>query len=399
MRRCLLLLLFASVVPAFGAPPVVSNVRASQRPGTKRVDIYYDLADADGDPQRIVISASSDGGATYTLPCTTLAGAVGEGVAPGEDLHVVWDAGVDWDGNWVQDCCVRVSAYDRDSVPAPQGMVHVPGGAFQMGDGLEDGSLDERPVRNVQVAGFFIDETEVTWALWEEVKWWGNHNGYSISGGEWKGEDHPIENVSWHEAVKWCNARSEREGLSPCYYRDEDHRSVYRDGQCELTNAFVDWDADGYRLPTEAEWEKAARGGRTGRRFPWGDTISHETANYYASPGTYDYDVSPTAGYHPAYGTMPRPFTAPAASFDPNDYGVFDMAGNVAEWCWDRYDGMYYGTPGTLDNPKGPDEGSQRVFRGGGWVDVAAACRVAERRGDEPYHEREACGFRTVRRQ
>lgn len=381
---------------AVAAPPVVSNIRASQRPGTKLVDIYYDLSDADGDAQIVQIAASSDAGLTYGLPCQTLSGAVGAGVGTGNNRHIVWNAGADWDGNWVPECRVRVTAHDGTTPPAPAGMAYIPPGPFQMGDNLTEGSTNERPVHSVQVSGFFIDKTEVNKALWEQVKAWGNANGYSIGGGQWRGDTHPAHTMSWYSAVLWCNARSQREGLTPCYYTDEAQTTVYKNGNTNISNAMVKWSANGYRLPTEAEWEKAARGGRTGRRFPWGNTISHSEANFRNSGGeSYQ---SGTTGYHPSYDEGSQPYTSPVASFAPNDYGLYDMAGNLWEWCWDWHDGAYYGSQESLDDPQGGTPGSSRVLRGGGWNADASYCRVASRYGRSPSNTRNYGGFRAVRR-
>lgn len=165
------------------ASPVISNIRASQRPGTKLVDVYYDLADGDGESQLIQMAASSDGGLTYTIPCVTLSGNVGAGVTLGTNRHIVWNVAADWDGNWVQDCRVRITAHDGSTPPAPPGMAYIPGGLFQMGDSFTELNPDTRPVHNVQVSAFFMDKTEVTRELWEQVKAWGNANGYAISGG------------------------------------------------------------------------------------------------------------------------------------------------------------------------------------------------------------------------
>ncbi|MBU1909359.1 MAG: formylglycine-generating enzyme family protein, partial [Verrucomicrobia bacterium] len=164
----------------------------------------------------------------------------------------------------------------------PQGMVWIDGGEFVMGaiDGF--GSSDELPVHTNFISGFWMDEMEVTKAKWSEVYNWAVTNGYGLSAGSGKASNHPVHSVNWYACVKWCNARSQKEGLTPCYYTDTAQTGVYKAGNISISNDWVKWSTNGYRLPTEAEWEKAARGGRQRRRFPWGgDTIQHVRANYY----------------------------------------------------------------------------------------------------------------------
>ncbi len=258
------------------------------------------------------------------------------------------------------------------------GMVLIPAGSFQMGDAFTEGGTDERPVHTVTVSAFYMDQYEVTKGLWDEVRIWADDEGLGYTDlpeGGGKGPSHPVHSVNWYDAVKWANARSERDGLTPVYYTTAGFATVYKTG---TGTPHANWSANGYRLPTEAEWEKAARGGVEGRRFPWadGNTISHTRANYSASPSTYDYDVSATSGYHPDYSGGSTPHTSPVGSFAPNGYGLYDMAGNVFEWCWDWYSSTYYSSSPATD-PRGPASGSYRVRRGGGWIMSAGDCRVA----------------------
>src|ERR1035438_8115902 len=184
-----------------------------------------------------------------------------------------------------------------------------------------------------------------------------------------------VQTIDWYDCVKWCNARSENEGKTPAYYTDSRLSVPYRSA---TVVPYVNWSV-GYRLPTEAEWEKAARGGLSGQRFPWGNTISWSQANYY-SCYCYTYDLSNT-GYNPTFATGSYPYKSPVGYFAPNGYGLYDMAGNVWEWCWD-----WYGTPyaGGTD-PRGPVSGSGRVLRGGGWGGYSANfCRAAYRSGSVP---------------
>ncbi len=251
-----------------------------------------------------------------------------------------------------------------EAPPAPAGFRLIPPGPFEMGNAMDvnEGLDDELPVHGVGLAAYYLAEHEVTKALWDEVRTWGLGNGYpDLPAGNGKGAGHPVHSLTWHDVVKWCNARSEKEALDPCY---RVAGAVYKAGASDTVTCDFS-PGMGYRLPTEAEWEKAARGWSAGKRFPDGDTISHDQANYYAST-SHGYDLGPTDGFHPTYDDGVPPYTAPAGTFAPNGYGLQDMAGNLFEWCWDWYSADYYAVS-PVNDPRGPTAGPCRVFRGGGW--------------------------------
>ena len=274
------------------------------------------------------------------------------------------------------------------------GMALIPAGAFTMGDNL-DGESDATPI-SVTVSAFYMDTNLVSYSQWQPVYNWAASHGYGfVHAGAGKAANHPVQTADWFDTVKWCNARSQQAGLTPVYYTDAGLTQVYTNGE---VTPYVNWTANGYRLPTEAEWEKAARGGLSGQRFPWGDTISESQANYHGCTSCYSYDLGPN-GFNAVFATGVTPYTSPVGSFVANGYGLYDMAGNVWEWCWDWY-GTPYGQP-TTTNPTGPtldDEyGDGRVLRGGSWSSNADVARCAYRSLNFPNGAGNAVGFRCVR--
>lgn len=248
----------------------------------------------------------------------------------------------------------------------PPGMVEIPGGT-------NSGTDPDFGAYSLTADAFFMDETEVTKAQWDTVYTWAVTNGYSFSNaGSGKGADHPVHAVNWYDCVKWCNARSEKDGKTPCYTVSS---STYKTGESAPDCNF---DANGYRLPTNDEWEYAARGGVSGKRFPWGDTITHDEANYKSS-SAYAYDTSTTRGFHPDYDEGEVPWTSSTKSFAANGYGLYDMAGNVWEWC---------NTPSDSD----------RSSRGGGWSYDADSARCGDELWLPPDNVSISFGFRSVYR-
>jgi len=224
-----------------------------------------------------------------------------------------------------------------------------------------------QPIHQVTLSPFYMENTEVTKAEWDSVAAWVNTHGYDIriNSALGKAPNHPAHTLMWYEATKWCNARSEMEGLTPVYYTNSSFSQIYRTGNIDLNNNYTNWSANGYRLPTEAEWEYAARGGTYYNIFPWNDsnTISQSRANYFARDDS-PYDEGPY-GYNPTYAVNGMPYTSPVGSFAPNAYGLYDMAGNVAELVWDYY-AVYYSMYPDV-NPHGISYGNSRGLRGGNW--------------------------------
>jgi len=247
--------------------------------------------------------------------------------------------------------------------PAPANMVRIQGGTFTMGSPASEPERfgNEGPQRQVTVSGFYMGRTEVTQKEYQEIT--GTNPSY------FKGDNLPVEMVSWYDAVEYCNKRSQKEGLTPAYTRNGDNVTWNRN-------------ANGYRLPTEAEWEYACRAGTTAP-FSTGNNITTSQANY---DGNYPYNNN-------AKGTY-REKTTAVGSFAPNGWGLYDMHGNVWEWCWDWYGA--YGS-GSQTDPVGASSGSDRVYRGGSWIINGRFVRSASRSGNTPSNRYNYLGFRLVR--
>ena len=236
-------------------------------------------------------------------------------------------------------------------------MAMIPDGRFIMGN--DSGQDDEAPAREVAMDGFLMDRYEVTQALYDKY--------VAVDGSHFKGEDRPVEQVNWADAALFCNKRSQAEGLEPCY--DE-------------ATAECNYDANGYRLPTEAEWEYACRAGTT-TDYHYGDDPA-QLKNY----AWFDQNASEQ--------------THPVGQKRPNAWGLHDMLGNVAEWCNDAYDAEAYKNSGEK-NPRGPADGDLYNLRGGAWAMPADVCRSSARMADSPGFQdacfaRDAIGFRCVRK-
>ena len=362
----------------------ISNVSARQDYLSRKVIVRYDLEGELKEGQRVELSLSPDDGAT-SLPVVSVSGDIGESVKPGVGKQIVWDGVKDWKGGVFGRMLfiVEVREVAKESWDH-EGFSRIPEGWFGMGGNAKSYDAPQNLV-GVYVRPFWMQSTEVTFGQWKVVREWGKEHGYTdLPQGVGKGDDHPVVMVTWLDAVKWCNAASERTGRKPCY---EASGAVLRIGRAN--NITCNWQSDGFRLPTTAEWEKAAKAGKH-RRYPWPGLINESLANYDSRrPKLKD-----ALGGHPGFAKGDRPWTATVMSFQANEYGLFDMVGNVREYCWD----WYSNTPpraGDL-NPRGPQTGVWRCVRGGGWRDPAGGCIVFNRDLNTQAHVNDQTGFRIV---
>ena len=271
-------------------------------------------------------------------------------------------------------------------------LVWVPGGAFLMGDTTK--YPDENPVHRVRLNGFYLAKTETTFGHFEQFvaatgyltdaeRGDGSYVGDSLGwhkqeGLNWRHDEHgrpraqspgnyrdyPVLHISWNDAVQYCNWLSEQQKLPKVYDFHQD-------------TLLIDLNAGGYRLPTEAEWEYAAAENRPAKRYKYAGQDNLSALGWYSG----------NAGGR----------THPAGQKRATANGLYDLCGNVWEWCHDRYDTGYYARSRDADNPAGPPDGGERTLRGGSWNNSGKHCRIANRNSRYPDFRDGSVGFRIMR--
>lgn len=235
----------------------------------------------------------------------------------------------------------------------PESFILVESGSFNMGSMFDE---LEMPVHNVKISrSFYMSKYEMTQKEWWEVM--GNNPS------RYKGDNRPVENVSWYEAIEYCNRLSMKEGLTPCYSGSGD-------------NIRCDFSLEGYRLPTEAEWEYAARGGNKSKGYIYAGSNSIEEVAWYVKNSNHT--------------------THEVGMKQPNEFGLYDMSGNVHEWCWDWIDSYSNNAQFDPQGPEGPRAGKLRANRGGSAFIYARGCRVTDRHSAPPKVRKLYLGFRPV---
>lgn len=344
-----------AVLSSASAAPTVSNVQAVQLPNSFTVRITYDLVDPESTTLQTYIIVSSNGGATFPIEVRTATGDIGT-VTPGSGKTVLWDVQTDYPDRVGSQFVARVICYDL----VRSDMVFVPSGEFPMG--FNQQYADHSPAHIVLVSAFFIDRTEVTNSQFCNFLNAGNSGYYNanmritLSGSSYEPvpgyATHPVVYVTWNAA-----------------------------------SAYAQW--AGKRLPTEAEWEKAARG-TDGRAFPWGPTFSNQ-CNYSGQGDPFESASIPTTPVGYFDGTMHGAYQTGDGR---SPYGATDMSGNVREWVSDWYSITYYGSSPPYKDPQGPASGSYKVARGGAYFYSSSQYLTTYARYSAPTSGGSDSGFR-----
>ncbi|MBU0692428.1 formylglycine-generating enzyme family protein [bacterium] len=343
--RTILLILVMAVVALGNTAPVVTNVNAVQLDGTRLVQVTYDVLDADDDKMTISLQISADAGATWTVPVFTTSGDVGDSIESGSNYEIIWNAGMDYPEQSGTEYKAKVIACDN---APPDGMVRVANSTYVMGSATIGGTAI--PEHSVTVPTFFIDIYEVTNS---QYKIFCDATGY----------DYPLDPYWMPPLVPYF--------INPACANYPVVLVSWEDA-----HAYAAW--CGKRLPTEAEWELAAKGAADNRLYPWGDTWISSNANTNSGSYTYTAPVDSCSG-----GISPA--------------GCYNMAGNVYEWVEDDRHDDYSGAPtdgsAWIDEPRG----TYRIIRGGSWDHVNSLARCAYRWHAYPAQKEDYLGFRCAK--
>ena len=359
---------------AFGqnTVPVIDTVRVEQRINTKKVDIYYDVLDFDNDSLVVLLKVSDDGGATFNIPAQTFSGDYGLGIVPGNNKQIMWNAGIDYPEQVGENYRVKLIVSDVKIDDISQ----LEQGNFLMGEGA---GIDD-PVHEIMLDAYgicthavsneeyklFCDDTNRNCP--QEGDNYQAPTGYFLNF-----RNYPVVGVSWYDAVSFCNWLSELDNLEPCY---------------NLSNWTYDSSKNGYHLPSEAQWEKASRGALSQKTYPWGDAAPGNRCNYRNYAGALQEMMPNFDGQ--GRGTLP------VDSLNANYYNLYNIAGNVWEWCNDWYEENYY-NQSPSENPQGPNSGDFKVLRGGAWNTAEIKLHCAARYSKVPGTKRYDIGFRIAK--